>query len=72
VPITDITEKAVLNPTIEAIDDVKVQVHTFDAEMGFTGGGVFNSAARSAPTSSTAAASFRIASLGTGRRVLRQ
>ena len=26
---------------IEALDDVKVQVHTYDAEMGRTGGGVF-------------------------------
>ena len=37
----------VLNPTIEAISDIKVQVHTFDAEMGRTGGGVFNTTARS-------------------------
>ena len=36
-----------LNPTIEAIADIKVQVHTFDAEMGRTGGGVFNTTARS-------------------------
>ena len=42
VPITDINNRAVANPTIEALDDVKVQVHTYDAEMGRTGGGVFN------------------------------
>ncbi len=47
VPITDMRGFPVLNPTIEAIDDVKVQVHTFDAEMGRTGGGVFNTTARS-------------------------
>jgi trimeric autotransporter adhesin len=47
VPITDITGRAVINPTIEALEDVKVQVHTFDAEMGRTGGGVFNTTAKS-------------------------
>jgi trimeric autotransporter adhesin len=47
VPVTDITNRAVANPTIEALDDVKVQVHTYDAEMGRTGGGVFNTTLRS-------------------------
>src|SRR4051812_24888299 len=47
VPITDITNRAVANPTIEALDDVKVQVHTYDAEMGRTGGGVFNTTLKS-------------------------
>jgi hypothetical protein len=42
VPVTDLTNRAVANPTIESLDDVKVQVHTYDAEMGRTGGGVFN------------------------------
>ena len=42
VPITEIVGRAVLNPTIEAVEEVKVQVHTYDAEMGRTGGGVFN------------------------------
>ena len=42
VPITELTGRAVLNPSIEAIDEVKVQVHTYDADMGRTGGGVFN------------------------------
>ena len=36
-----------LNPTIEAVEEVKVQVHTYDAEMGRTGGGVFNVTAKS-------------------------
>jgi trimeric autotransporter adhesin len=40
VPITDMTNRAVANPTIESLEDVKVQVHTYDAEMGRTGGGV--------------------------------
>src|SRR5438552_11068421 len=47
VPITELTNRAVANPTIEALDDVKVQVHTYDAEMGRTGGGVFNTTLRS-------------------------
>ena len=47
VPITELRGRAVLNPTIEALEDVKVQVHTYDAEMGRTGGGVFNVTARS-------------------------
>ncbi|HEX7137193.1 MAG TPA: carboxypeptidase-like regulatory domain-containing protein, partial [Vicinamibacterales bacterium] len=47
VPITELRGGAVANPTIEALEDVKVQVHTYDAEMGRTGGGVFNVTARS-------------------------
>jgi len=47
VPITDLNNRAVANPSIEALDDVKVQVHTYDAEMGRTGGGVFNTTMRS-------------------------
>jgi hypothetical protein len=42
VPISELRGRAVLNPTMEAVDEVKVQVHTYDAEMGRTGGGVFN------------------------------
>ncbi|MFN8058627.1 MAG: TonB-dependent receptor [Vicinamibacterales bacterium] len=47
VPISELRGRAVLNPTIEAVDEVKVQVHTYDAEMGRTGGGVFNVTAKS-------------------------
>ena len=47
VPVTELRGRAVLNPTIEAIEEVKVQVHTYDAEMGRTGGGVFNVTAKS-------------------------
>ena len=46
VPITELRGRAVLNPTIEAVEEVKVQVHTYDADMGRTGGGVFNVTAR--------------------------
>src|SRR3989449_3298343 len=47
VPITELRGRAVANPTIEALEDVKVQVHTYDAEMGRTGSGGFNGTARS-------------------------
>ena len=46
VPITDMRNRASANPTIEALEDVKVQVHTYDVEMGRTGGGVFNTTLR--------------------------
>src|SRR5437667_8803743 len=42
VPITDLRNRATANPTIESLEDVKVQVHTYDTEMSRTGGGVFN------------------------------
>ncbi|HXH05764.1 MAG TPA: carboxypeptidase-like regulatory domain-containing protein [Vicinamibacterales bacterium] len=41
-PITDMRNRSVINPIIEAVDEVKVQVHTYDTEMGRTGGGIFN------------------------------
>ena len=47
VPITDMRNRASANPTIEALEDVAVQVHTYDAETGRTGGGTFNVAAKS-------------------------
>jgi len=47
VPISDLRNRSVVNPTIEGVEEVKVQVHTFDAEMGRTGGGVFNTTAKS-------------------------
>jgi trimeric autotransporter adhesin len=47
VPITDLRNRATANPSIESLEDMKVQVHTYDAEMGRTGGGVFNTTLRS-------------------------
>jgi hypothetical protein len=47
IPITELRGRAIANPTIEALEEVKVQVHTYDAEMGLTGGGVFNVSAKS-------------------------
>jgi len=51
VPVTDIRNRASANPTIEALDDVAVQVHLYDAEAGRTGGGTFNVATRSGTNS---------------------
>jgi trimeric autotransporter adhesin len=47
VPITDLVNRAVIIPSIEAVQEVKVQVNTYDAEAGRTGGGFFNTLARS-------------------------
>jgi trimeric autotransporter adhesin len=47
VPITDMRNRPQSMATMEALEDVKVQVHTYDAEMGRTGGGVFNVTAKS-------------------------
>jgi len=47
VPITDLRNRAVIIPNIESVGEVKVQVNTYDAEMGRTGGGVFNTTMRS-------------------------
>jgi hypothetical protein len=42
VPITDSVNRAIIIPTIESVEEVKIQANTYDAEMGRTGGGVFN------------------------------
>lgn len=42
IPITDSVNRAVIIPTLETVEEVKVQANTYDAEMGRTGGGVFN------------------------------
>lgn len=46
-PVTDLQNRASTNPTMEAVGEMKVQVHTYDAEMGRTGGGVMNMSAKS-------------------------
>ncbi len=47
VPITDTNNRPVVIPTIESIQDVKLQALTYDAQVGRTGGGVFNTLLRS-------------------------
>ncbi len=42
IPITDAANRAIIIPTLEAVEEVKVQSNTYDAEMARTGGGMFN------------------------------
>src|SRR5579875_121420 len=42
IPITDSENRAVIIPSIEGTQEMKLQENTYDAEMGRTGGGVFN------------------------------
>ncbi|HET7665992.1 MAG TPA: carboxypeptidase-like regulatory domain-containing protein, partial [Mycobacterium sp.] len=46
-PVSDLQNRAITNPSIESLDEMKVQIHTYDAEMGRTGGGVLNMTAKS-------------------------
>jgi len=47
VPITDADNRAIIIPTLEAVQEVKVQANTYDAEMARTGGGMFNTLMKS-------------------------
>jgi trimeric autotransporter adhesin len=47
VPISDLRNRTVLFLNIDAIAEVKVQVNTYDAQMGRTGGGLFNTTMKS-------------------------
>ncbi|HEY4354129.1 MAG TPA: carboxypeptidase-like regulatory domain-containing protein [Acidobacteriaceae bacterium] len=47
VPITDSSNRAVIIPSLEAVEEVKVQANTYDAEIGRTSGGNFNTTLRS-------------------------
>ena len=47
VSMTDLRNRAVIIPVFEAVQEMKVQTNTYDAEMGRTGGGVFNTIHRS-------------------------
>jgi trimeric autotransporter adhesin len=42
IPITDAANRAIIIPTLEAVEQVKIQANTYDAEMARTGGGMFN------------------------------
>ena len=42
VPITDINNRAIIIASLEATQEMKVQTNTYDAEIGRTGGGMFN------------------------------
>src|SRR4029078_3708912 len=47
ISITDSTKRAVIIPSKETVAEMKVQANTYDAEMGRTGGGTFNTFLRS-------------------------
>lgn len=47
VPVTDSINRAVIIPSIEATQEMKLQTGTYDATMGRTGGGVFNTLLKS-------------------------
>ncbi|MBY0373458.1 MAG: carboxypeptidase regulatory-like domain-containing protein, partial [Bryobacteraceae bacterium] len=42
VPITDMANRAIIVASLEAVQEMKVQANTYDAEIGRTGGGMFN------------------------------
>ena len=47
VPIVDTINRAIFIPSLEAVEEMRVQVSTYDAEVGRTSGGVFNVTTRS-------------------------
>ncbi len=47
IPITDMNNRAIIIPAIEAVQEVKIQANTYDAEMARTGGGMFNTLMKS-------------------------
>jgi hypothetical protein len=51
VPITDANNRAIIIPSLEAVQEVKVQANTYDAEMARTGGGMFNTLMKSGTNS---------------------
>jgi len=46
VPVTDATNRSVIIPLEEGVQEMKLQTGTYDATMGRTGGGVFNTVLR--------------------------
>ena len=68
VPISELRGRAVLNPTMEAVEEVKVQLHTYDADMGRTGGGVFNVTARSGTNNFHGSGFYQTGRCGGSRR----
>lgn len=42
IAITNSANQAVIVPVVEAVQEVKLQINTYDAEVGRTGGGTFN------------------------------
>lgn len=46
VPISDIVNRASFIPSFQAVEEMRVQVSAYDAEIGRTSGGIFNTLAR--------------------------
>ncbi len=40
IPITDANNRAIIIPTLESVEEVKIQSNTYDADMARTGGGM--------------------------------
>jgi len=51
VPITDTVNRPTIIPATEATQELKVQITTYDAEVGRTGGGVYNTLLKSGTNS---------------------
>lgn len=51
VPITDMNNRAVIIASLEAVQEMKVQYNTYDAEIGRSGGGMFNTLLKSGTNS---------------------
>jgi len=47
VPITDMNNRAVIIASLESVQEMKVQSNTYDAEIGRSGGGMFNTMLKS-------------------------
>jgi trimeric autotransporter adhesin len=47
IPITDSDNRAIVIPGLEAVQEVKIQANTYDADMARTGGGMFNTLMKS-------------------------
>ncbi len=47
VPITNLNNISVFIPSIEAVQEINLQANTYDAEIGRTGGGTFNTVLKS-------------------------
>ena len=50
IPVSTSSGGATFIPSLEAVSDAKVQANTYDAEVGRTGGGVFNTSLKSGTT----------------------
>ena len=60
VAIVDMRNRAVMIPSMTAIEEVKVQVSTYDAEMGRTGGGTFNTIHKTGTNNWAGAALYQV------------